>query len=95
MPFQRTETIVCKVEVRNAETGTLTDPATSMNLTITDPSGTKKVDNQSMLPKDSVGKYHLDYTLPSDAKVGKWIVEYVATDGTRVTLERDDFLVEA
>lgn len=93
MPFQRSETIVAKVEVRNAETGTLTDPATSMKITITNPSGTKVVDDATM-GKDAVGKYHKDYTPPSDAVLGKYVVKYVATDGTRVTIELDNFVVE-
>jgi len=93
MPFQRGETIVCRIEVRNAETSTLTDPATSMKITITDPDGTNKVDAQSMT-KDAVGKYHTDYTIPADGKLGRWNVKYVATDGARVTIEKDTFTVE-
>lgn len=94
MPFQRSETVICRIEVRNAETGNLVDPATSMKITITDPSGAKKVDNQAMSP-DALGKYHTDYTIPTDGGLGRWNVEYVATDGARITIERDTFTVEA
>lgn len=110
MAFQLGETIVCKIEVRSAATGNLTDPATSMKITITDPvgdpaknSGTTAVTG-IVMTHDGLGLYHYDFT-PNDtyaagppikevAELGRYEVKYVATDGARITIEEDDFILE-
>lgn len=112
MAFQRGETIVCKIEVRNAETGNLTNPSgdtAHTKISITDPAGDPAKNSGSTavtdiaMNNDGVGLYHYDFT-PNDtyaagppikpvAVPGKFEIEYVATDGARVTIERDSFIV--
>ena len=80
------ETIICSVEVKNSG-GTLTDPATSMKITII---GTfAVVDNVSMV-KDSTGKYHYDFD-STGKQVGVYNAEFIATDGSRISKQRDSF----
>jgi len=64
-----------------------------MQITITDPVGTKVVDDQAM-SNDGVGLFHKDYTPGGTAELGLYLVRYVATDGARVTIEDADFVVE-
>lgn len=90
--FQRPETVICSITVKTAA-GVLTDPDTSMTITITDTNGTVKV-NASAMTKDSTGTYHYDYTPASDATLGRYTIKYTATDGTRVTNQLDDFYLE-
>ena len=81
-------TIVASCEVTN-DAGTLVDPATSMKITITDKFGNVKV-NAVDMTKDSTGKYHYDCQTAGYVD-GKYIAKYVATDGTRITIEEKDF----
>ena len=90
--FQIGETVICTIEVRD-DAGNYKDPATSMTITITDPHHTVIVDNQAMT-KDAVGKYHYDYNSPSTALSGNYTVRYVATDGSRITIEKETFALE-
>lgn len=89
--FQRGETIICSVEVKNAA-GTYIDPATSMKITILDPLGVKQVDDQSMT-KDDVGKYHRDWTSSATASLGTYKSQFKATDGSRISREDETFEV--
>ena len=89
--FDIGETVICSVEVKN-DAGTLVDPATSMTITITDKLGAVKA-NAVAMTKDAVGKYHYD------AQTAGWIagkcdVVYTATDGTRITIQRESFTLE-
>ena len=92
--FDVGETAVCSIEVRDMD-GVLKNPATSMTITITNPSGTKVVDTQSMGTPDSTGKYHYDYTSAESAIAGEYNVLYVATDGSRIAKQTDKFQLEA
>ena len=93
--FQAGETVICSVTITNSVTGALTNPGTSMTITITDPARvTKVVDTQAMV-NDSVGKYHYDYTSSVNAPAGVYVVNYVATDGGRVSKQRDQFSIVA
>ena len=90
--FNRGETVICSIEIKDAD-GNFSDPATSTQITITDPSGTDVVDDQAMT-KDSIGKYHYDYTSSSSAKLGNYLVKYVLTDGSRITIDTETFKLE-
>ena len=84
------ETVICSCDVKN-DAGTLVDPATSMNITVTQisPSYAVKVTSTAMT-KDAVGKYHYDCQT-SGYQAGNYEVEYIATDGSRITREKDTF----
>lgn len=89
--FDIGETVICSVEVKN-DAGTLVDPATSMKITITDKNKAVVV-NAVTMTKDSTGKYHYDCQTTGYID-GKYEVSYKATDGTRITIERQTFELE-
>lgn len=91
--FQQTETVVCSLAVTDQD-DVARDPATSMKIYIQDPNGTNVVDGEAMT-KDSTGNYHYDYTPDADTTLGQYEVEYVATNGTRVSAQQDSFVLEA
>ena len=91
--FQRGETIVCSITVKDSD-GTLTSPATSTKITITDKQGIAVVDNQAMTNTgDATGYFHYDYGTTTALR-GDYKVRYTATDGTRITIEDDSFHLE-
>ena len=83
------ETVVCSVEVRTSA-GVLTSPATSMTITIVDP-GEVAIATNAAMTEDSTGNYHYDYNSASTAASGVYRVTYKATDGTRITMQKDTF----
>ena len=87
--FQIGETIICTIEIKDAD-GAYVDPETSITITVLDASGATVVDAQAMV-KDTVGKYHYDYTSEETAVRGVYHISYKATDGTRVTKTTDEF----
>lgn len=89
--FDVGETVIASIEVRN-DAGTLVDPATSMKITIMDKNKAAVVNNVDMT-KDSTGKYHYDCQTAGYID-GKYDVSYKATDGTRITIERQSFELE-
>jgi uncharacterized protein YfaS (alpha-2-macroglobulin family) len=89
MIFQRNETVICSITVKTAA-GVLTDPITSVTITITNPAGTAIVTSANMT-KDSTGTYHYDYNPVVDAALGNYDVHYIATDGSRITIQDDNF----
>jgi len=90
--FQRGETVVLSLEVKNSA-GSYVDPASTPTVKVKDPAGTVVV-NEAQLVKDAVGKYHYDYTSADTAAVGPYNVRYKAVDGSRTTKLRDSFVVE-
>lgn len=84
-------TVVCSITIKDA--GVLTDPATSITVTVYDPSNTAVVSAQAM-SKDSTGTYHYNYTSSASAIRGEYIVIYTATDGSEVTKQKDTFYLE-
>ena len=88
--FNILETIICSCEVKN-DAGTLIDPATSMTIAInqTSPIG-KVIITATAMTKDSVGKYHYDFQTTT-VSGGSYEAIYTATDGTRITIEKDTF----
>lgn len=86
--YDKGETVVFDVQVRNQSTTELVDP-TSINITISNKDQVVKVDNQPMV-KTSLGLYTYDWT--SDES-GMYKVVYKAMDGTKVTFEKDQFKI--
>ncbi len=87
--FENGETVICSCTVKNGST--LTDPDTSMKITIVDPEGTTAVDAQTMT-KDSTGTYHYDYT---STKIGVYSVLYVAVNGTKTSKTKEQFRIRS
>ncbi len=90
--FYRGQTIVLSAAI--TEGGVAVDPDTSVTVTVTNPSGTKVVDGQTMT-KGAVGSYTYDYTVAADAAEGLYEFRVRATDGSRVTISGDTFKVIA
>ena len=86
MSYTRGETVICSVTVKNSS-GTLVDPTTSMKITITHQNSTVEVNEQAMT-KDSTGTYHYDWATTSATTRGPYIIKYIATDGSRVSIGR-------
>ena len=91
--FNIGETIICSVDVKD-DAGAYKDPATSMKIVVarTKPNYIVVVASTDMT-KDSVGKYHYDFQT-STAIAGSYEATYTATDGSRITIEKDTFEVE-
>ena len=89
--FDVGETIICAVEVKG-DTGDYKDPQTSMKITITDKNYVVKVNNADMT-KDATGKYHYDCQTAGYID-GKYEVSYKATDGSRITIEKEFFTLQ-
>ena len=83
--FNRGETINCKRNVKDPDTGDYYDPSTSMKITIDHVLKGVEVDGVDMV-KDSTGKYHYYYTLPSIGGVYQVKIRYVATDGSNIAV---------
>jgi len=90
MAYDCGETVICSVEVKD-DAGAYKDPATSMTITITDKNYVVKVNNADMT-KDAVGKYHYDCQT-SGYIDGKYEVEYKATDGSRISIQKETFIL--
>ena len=88
--FDVGETIICAVEVKNTA-GTYTDPQTSMQITITDKNWVVKANDVAMT-KDAVGEYHYDCQTAGYID-GKYEVEYKATDGSRISIQEESFIL--
>lgn len=90
--FQREETVVLSVEIKNAASGSYTDPST-MVIHIYTPSGSSVIGGSAMT-KDSTGNYHYDFTPGTADATGTYTVVYTATTGARVAKRKDHFAVE-
>jgi len=89
--FDIGETVIASCEVKDDD-GAYKDPSTSMKITITDKFNAVKVNNVDMA-KDAIGKYHYDCQT-TDYVDGKYVIKYVATDGSRITIEKESFNLE-
>ena len=89
--FDIGETLICSIEIKD-DAGAYKDPATSMKITVTDKTNTKKVNDVAMT-KDSTGIYHYDCQTTGYID-GEYEVKYVATDGTRITIEKQSFILK-
>ena len=88
--YNKGETYICSSEVRDAA-GALVDP-TTITCTVNKPDSTQAATGS--MTKDSVGKYHYDYNLPSDTAAGIWKAKVVAVTGTRTVISELPFAVE-
>jgi len=88
--FHWGNTINCKRNVKDPDTGEYFDPATSMKITINNKVNGIEVDNQDMI-KDTTGQYHYKYTPPANAPLGVYKVTYTATDGADIGVFIDSF----
>ena len=91
MAYDCGETVICSIEVKDAA-GAYKDPQISMKITITDKNYEVKVNNVDMT-KDAVGKYHYDFQTAGCID-GKYEVAYKATDGSRITIEKEFFTLQ-
>ena len=91
--FDLGETVICSIEVRD-ENNALQDPATSMEIKIdkTAPNY-ENIIAATVMINDSTGKYHYDYN-SSSAEGGTYAAIYVATDGSRITIEKHPFQLQ-
>lgn len=92
--FLAKSTIWVRAYVYHPVTGALEDP-TSINVTIADADGEKKVDDKDMA-KDSQGVYDYYYTVGEDPAEGWWNGEVWVTNGSGETAKKsfDTFSVE-
>ena len=91
--FQKSETCPLEIEIRDKDTGALSTPATSVTVTVTDSTGTVKVNNQAMT-EASKGIYYYNLQLAAADESGKWTARFVATDNAKVSITDYDFKVE-
>ena len=85
------ETVICSLEVKD-DAGAYFDPATSMNIVINRLIPFAAIITSTAMSKDSTGKYHYDFqTSSSEISKGKYQAIYTATDGTRITIEKEEF----
>ena len=91
MIFNIGETIICSCEVKAK--GAVTDPETSMKISIRDSNNVLLIDKQDAV-RDGTGKYHCDYQSATSTMRGKFTVFYTATDGPRISICKDEFFVE-
>lgn len=98
--FQRAETVICRASVKN-DSDVLTSPATSFTIDITNSLGVPAVtaaamvlDNPAIVIDGVSYNYHYDFIPAADAALGNYKVKYTATDGTRVTIQSDSFVLE-
>uniref|UniRef100_A0A6M3J8Y1 Uncharacterized protein n=1 Tax=viral metagenome TaxID=1070528 RepID=A0A6M3J8Y1_9ZZZZ len=89
--FDIGETIICSITVKDSA-GALQDPATSMNIVINrvPPNYVANIVSSTAMTKDSTGTYHYDFASAGKDN-GKYEAVYTATDGTRITIEKDTF----
>lgn len=87
--YYQGETFRQKAHITDADDVDI-DP-TTIKITIEDSAGTKQVTTTAMT-QDSMGYYHYDYDIPSDAELGQWTTEVIA-DKTQKAVEHDMFIV--
>lgn len=90
--YELGETVICSIEVKSD--GTLADPADSMNIVINrkSPNYEAAIISSTALTKDATGEYHYDFATAGKGD-GIYEVVYTATDGTRITIEKDVFVL--
>jgi len=84
-------TVTCWCNSKDAD-GAYTDPTTLMNIVINRKSPNYEADivSSTVMTKDSTGKYHYDFAT-TGKRVGNYEVVYTAIDGSRITIEKDEF----
>ena len=89
--FQKGETCPLEIEIRNKDTGALSTPA-SVKITVTDSTGTVKINDQAMTEK-STGIYYYNLQLATGDESGTWTARFKATDDTKVSITDYQFCV--
>lgn len=89
--FYRGSTIYCTRNVKDLD-GNYFDPSTSMKITIDHALNGIEVNGVDM-EKDSTGKYHYYYTLPSVTGVHKTMIRYEAKDGSNIAVWEEEITV--
>ena len=64
-------------------------------ITITDPNGDTVLSSTSPTYDPQTGKYYVDYTIPDDAVLGNYTVEWKIVKGTNKARKTLEFAVEA
>jgi len=92
--FDIGECVICSITVKDSS-GTLTDPATSMNIVINrkSPNYEANIVISTAMTKDSTGTYHYDFATAGERR-GTYEAVYTATDGSRITIEKATFILE-
>lgn len=92
--FQVGDTVVVSHTVQKKVSNVWTDydPATSITVSVYDPTGTIDVTAAAMT-KDSTGYYHYDYQ-SAGKSVGTYRARVTDTDGTRITVKDGFFQLE-
>ena len=95
--WQRGDTVPIWAEIRDPDTDALTDPSEDVKLTLTDPDGTVKVNNQTMT-QSSTGKYVYYWLSTTDDAIGWYKAKVTVQDGTgtgaRYVVEYSGFVLE-
>lgn len=95
--FDIGETVICVLEVKN-EAGRCQNLATPPTITILDATSNVQVDNAAMqldnidVQLATPGKYHYDYQTEGQSG-GIYEVKYVVTDGSRITIKKESFIL--
>ncbi len=91
--FDIGETVVCSITVKDSD-GTAQDPVTSMNIEISQitPSYSAVITSTAMTDDTGTGNYHYDCQT-SGYGAGTYEIKYTATDGTRITIQKDTFIL--
>ena len=89
MNFKAGATVRIHTEIYD-ENNALVAPATSVTVTITDPTGTAAVSDGAM-SSSSTGIYDYYYTTTVDVKYGEWRYVITATDTTYKSLDSGTF----
>lgn len=89
MTYQVGETIRLNAAITNVA-GAAVNP-TTVNITINKPDGSVAQASTAM-ENPETGSYYYDYTITTD--VGAYHYSVKATSGTRVTIEKDVFVVD-
>ena len=87
--FDIGETVICFCEVKD-DAGAYKDPATSMEIGINQVNPSGVIIAATAMTKDATGKYHYNFQT-SACSGGKYQAKYIATDGTRITIEKEQF----
>lgn len=91
--FNIGETVICWQNVKK-DNGEYIDPATSMEIEIIQIKPHRQiVISVTAMTKDDVGKYHYDFQ-SDGASIGGYEAKYIATDGTRITIQKQSFVLE-
>lgn len=91
MKFDKGETVICSITVRNSRKA-LTDPTTSMNIIIDRiKPNFENIIALTAMQRDGAGEYHYDFDTSVITSNSTYEVTYIATDGTRITKQKDTF----